>query len=323
MADKIVLENTKCKLCGSKTPAHFLDCMDFQHGVEGKFTLVKCSKCGLVYQNPRPSEKTLALAYPLEYQPYSNFIRRKPEGWKFGLRKKLLGCFYNYPFKFGFQWKIILFPLYALQKLKKSKILPFCGKGRLLEIGCGTGEQLLSLQDLGWKAKGIEFSKDAAETGKRNGADITVGRIEDTQLKEKFDVVLMIYVFEHLSEPGITLDKIRKILDKNGRLVLDIPNIDSFESAIFKEKWFPLEMPRHFYQFSPATIRQMLEMHGFEVESILHDPTSKRFLQSLNYVLGTKGLEHNKFLSMLLFPLTYKFAFLGKGPIIRVTAKIM
>lgn len=318
----LVMKEVECKLCFSKKNCFFLRGKDFQHGIGDNFVLVKCKNCGLVYTNPRIASKDLEKIYPENYVPYQEFKKKQKNYLKFFIQKSVLANYYNYPFKKSFLVKFLFFPFYLFQKIKKSKVLPFIGKGRLLEIGAGNGANLFFLKSLGWRVTGIEFSGKAAETAKKNGLNIVVGRAENVSLNQKFDLVLMIYLFEHLGDPAKVLRKTKKWLAKNGLLVIDVPNIDSIEFKVFKEKWFPLELPRHFYHFSPKTITLMLEKHGFKVIKIQHDPSPKRFLQSINYVFNTKGLENKKFLRLLVFPFTYFFALIGKSATMRVIAQV-
>jgi SAM-dependent methyltransferase len=310
-----------CILCKTKDFELLLVGEDKQHGVPGKWSLLKCLGCGLIATFPCPSQKELSSFYPEEYVPFTAFHPKKGTLQQ-KIRQALLEEWYGYPGKKRWTRKALLFPFFLVQNLKGSKILFYHGKGRLLEIGTGSAAHLYYLREQGWKTTGIEPNPNAAERAQKNhGLRVLTGTLEQTRFSpHSFDVVLMEYVFEHVLEPNKTLQRLHEILDKNGLFVLDVPNINALEFKLFKENWFPLELPRHVFHFSPKTLSALLEKHGFEIVKIQHDPTPKRFLQSLNYTFRIQGLEYNKLLHMLFFPFTFLFALLGRGASMRITA---
>lgn len=80
----------------------------------------------------------------------------------------------------------------------------------------------------------------------------------------------MFQVFEHLAEPVKYLDLISKIIKKGGLLVMSFPNIDSFQSRLFKGKWFHLDPPRHLFFLAPKVFKQIMHNYGLELVSEKH-----------------------------------------------------
>ena len=113
------------------------------------------------------------------------------------------------------------------------------GAGALLDIGCGDGNFISYMEDLGWNAFGVEVDKDVI----KNVPENLKTRIElvNTSLDEadfgteSFDVVSLWNVFEHISDSDNLLDTVKRILKKNGLLVMQVPNIESLEARIFKK----------------------------------------------------------------------------------------
>lgn len=307
-----------CALCGKKDFLLLLRGRDLQHGTPGSWSLLECRDCGLVSTHPLPSPQQLKEAYPEDYTPYAAFRPRKGT-FRQRVRGALLREWHGYPGKKRLFLKIALFPLYLFQVAFASKVIPFRGKGRLLEVGTGAADHLYYLREQGWNVKGVEPDAGSAERARREfGLDVRQGTLDSVSFPPySFDVVLLEYVFEHLPEPSQALERIYKILDTRGLLVLDVPNISALEFSLFRENWFPLELPRHLFHFSPVTLRRFLESRGFTLLSLRQDPGPKRFLQSLDYAWGRTGLEHVRWLHFLLFPLTFLFALLGKGPTMR------
>ena len=66
-----------CPRCSSKEFRTIYKAQDYLYKVEGEFTVTKCKKCGLWYQNPRPVEMELQNLYPEEYLPHQNQARNE------------------------------------------------------------------------------------------------------------------------------------------------------------------------------------------------------------------------------------------------------
>jgi SAM-dependent methyltransferase len=144
----------------------------------------------------------------------------------------------------------------------------------VLDIGCGAGELLLRLKELGCNAYGIDVdeitSKYLRETMNLNvvNCDIDNGTHFQADL---FDVVVMRHSLEHTHNPVNVIHEVRRIMKSGGLLVIGVPNIDSFVSKITTDKWRGLDIPRHLFHFNPSTISTLLYQIGFSVESIHHE----------------------------------------------------
>ena len=143
--------------------------------------------------------------------------------------------------------------------------LPFYIKGgRIIDVGCGRGDFLFRMKELGWDVLGIETDLLAAEIAKRRGIPVDTRPLEKTCLPENWaDAVIMNHVIEHIYDPVSELTECRRLLKKGGRLVLYTPNTLSLGHEIFRRAWRGLEPPRHLHIFSPATIRTALFLAGF------------------------------------------------------------
>lgn len=247
-----------CDLCGSKNlDLHLKDVTTWEH--PGKFTFVKCQSCGLVFLNPRPKPDQISKYYPPERYWADEDIRKPPrrlitKKWK-RLREKTYGLLYKEIFR--------RFP-------KPAKIL---------DIGCGTGGFLTGFKERGWQVLGTEISPEAASFSQKvYGFPVKVGDLLELDFSgEKFNVVTLNGVLEHLFSPRESLEKINQLLEQDGLLVIVIPNIESLGARIFGKDWWALQPPRHLYHFSPKTIRTLLEKTGFKVLSINHFNWNQNF----------------------------------------------
>jgi ubiquinone/menaquinone biosynthesis C-methylase UbiE len=242
------METTTCNLCGSAKARHLYRVWDYfmqNPNIEGDY--VQCEECGLVYQNPRPSNEELAKLYPEEYLPFTVILNPETQGGHFiqsirtaGLRKR---C----------------------QAIIRSK-----SGGRLLDIGCGTGDFLIAMAQIpGWELHGVELSPDAARIAGQRGLNIFTGMLEQAAYpQEFFDAITLWDVFEHLPDPSKSLMEIHRVLKPDGMVVLRLPNARSLNARLFGPYWAGFDFPRHLYVFDPNTLRQMLKQHGFKVLSI-------------------------------------------------------
>lgn len=149
--------------------------------------------------------------------------------------------------------------------LKATRNYPRRGK-RLLEIGSNVGLFLDVATRLGWTARGIEPSGWAVELGRENfEVAIQQGTVE--QLEEpaaSADVIVMLDVLEHLTDPLAALRRLRPVLDDDGLLVLSTVNLSGLHARIRDGNW-PWFIRSHLHYFSPETLHAMLRLAGYRM----------------------------------------------------------
>ncbi len=141
---------------------------------------------------------------------------------------------------------------------------------KILDVGCGSGSFLNFLKKkYSFELTGLEIEGDAALRAKDNNKGFTLltGFLKTTDFKAPFDLITMYHVFEHLLTPHEDLEHIKKIINPNGKLVISIPNIDSWQASIFKDKWFHLDVPRHLIFFKPKDFKKMMQSKNFEINN--------------------------------------------------------
>lgn len=138
---------------------------------------------------------------------------------------------------------------------------------RLLDVGAGTGSFVKMAAAHDFQAIGIEPSDLAAEYARRElGADVRTGFLEACEPEMSgFDVVCMWHVLEHAVDPLALLRAVRERLKPEGRLVLEVPNVDSVGAGIMKGRWAHLDPEAHVCHFAPGSLRTALETAGFDV----------------------------------------------------------
>jgi 2-polyprenyl-3-methyl-5-hydroxy-6-metoxy-1,4-benzoquinol methylase len=138
---------------------------------------------------------------------------------------------------------------------------------RFLDIGCATGLLLEHMRDeKGWDVQGVEVCGEAVEYGrKQRRLSIFHGTVEDAHFPGgSFDLVHASHVIEHVTDPKAFLRELRRLLRPGGYLVVSTPNIDGFQSRLFKERWRSA-IPDHMVLFSKRTLQAILSAAGFTV----------------------------------------------------------
>lgn len=320
------MEKTDCNLCGSGEAVPVCEPRERLLGEE-TFSVVRCLQCGLLYTNPRPSKGEMGKYYPPAYSAFQVTIplRLFPAGTsarveiKNFLRRKILALYYGYfggshlPDPVCALLRVLLLPL----KYRVGSSFPARVEGgRALDVGCGAGQYLSWLRELGWEVQGVEADEKTARlAGEKLGLEILSGDFETIPLQEnRFDVVTLWHSLEHMRDPLGTLQKVFRILREGGKVLIGIPSAVSLEARLFRSSWWGWEVPRHFYHFSPNTVSAVLKNAGFREIRIEHLPNVRNILLSLRNIVTDicpskrrvvekfPESERSRFLAIVLVP---------------------
>ena len=157
-------------------------------------------------------------------------------------------------------------------------------KGSLLDIGAATGFFLEIAQRFGFVVSGVEISDYAASLAREKGINVisgTLGGLPDRS--GPYDVVTMLDVIEHVSDPRAELTRVHSLLETNGLLVINTPDVGSFYAQALGTRWHLLVPPEHLFYFNRSTMRTMLEESGYRV--LLITTIGKKF--TLPYIFKT------------------------------------
>ncbi len=154
--------------------------------------------------------------------------------------------------------------------------------GKLLDIGAATGFFMKIAKTRGFSVSGIEISAFAAQKGRKEGLEIVTGDlIEHKYGNESFDVITMFDVLEHVPDPKAIIFEVRRILKKDGLLLVNTPDAESLLAKILGKNWHLIMPPEHINYFSPKNLGDYLSKNGFSV--LLSTKIGKRF--TLQYIL--------------------------------------
>ena len=233
MSDPRYEEVKECVLCGEKERKFVFK--------DGKFSVLRCSSCGLVFVSPRLTQK--ALLEEVYNENYWHSSSPKEKGYADYAGEEML---YIKTFR-----KRIKF----IERFTK----PF---GKVLDVGCAAGYFLSVAKEKGWECSGIEPSYPIAQIAKKRlpGTKIHIGLVDDAPFeKESFDVVTLWDVVEHTLNPVSFVKKAVGFLKPGGLLIVETQNVDSLFARILGKKWQHFKLEEHLYHFSPYTLRILLE----------------------------------------------------------------
>ena len=223
---------TKCPLCKSGLFLNLKEITDYAVSKE-KFTLCQCSKCELIFTNPRPDQINIQSYYESE-----NYISHQNKS------NNLTNLLY----------KIVRF--YTIRQKVNWLNSYNQYKGNLLDMGCGTGYFLNAAKKNGWKVTGVETNKTARKIAKDKGLKVFT-EIEKIDNKKIFNCISLFHVLEHVHELRKTLKKIIQRLDENGVLMIAVPNISSLDAQYYGENWAAWDVPRHLYHFDKSSMQYL------------------------------------------------------------------
>ena len=225
--------------------------------------IVRCRDCGLNYLNPQPTQEELAKYYPKDYYSFIESDASKRLSVSDALRYKLIrSAIVGY---FGKDQESHSSKTFYTKFLRHrfGGAPEYLKKGRILDVGCGDGFFLSIVKEIGWDVFGVEINKEAADKANKRGLNVFCGNLEDAGYAENyFDVIRLSHSFEHFTTPYDTLSYACKILKHKGKLIISVPNFDSFSSRIFSRNWAGLDVPRHLFFFTASSMRKMLESAG-------------------------------------------------------------
>jgi SAM-dependent methyltransferase len=151
------------------------------------------------------------------------------------------------------------------QEDKLHKVQAHRQGGSLLDVGCADGLFLHLAQSAGWEVRGVEMAESSAAYARETyQLDVLPGDLRHANFPDQyFDVITFWHVLEHLHDPLGELHEAYRVLKPEGLLVVDVPNIASWQANFFGADWRALDVPRHLYHFSPDTLKAMLARAGF------------------------------------------------------------
>lgn len=240
MEQKDYIFVNECPICNSKHIKAELELNDYFLSKE-KFFINECKSCGFRFTNPQPLESEIE-----KYYNSNEYISHNSSNG--GLMSYLYRCIRG-----------------VSMKRKYRVIRSRYEKGSILDYGCGEGEFLKYCQSHGWKCEGIELNSKARKIASNSGIDVNTPELFFSLPENKFDVITMWHVMEHIYDLKGFITQAKIVLKPDGMLVIAAPNFNSYDAKYYKKYWAAYDVPRHLWHFSSQNIEALMLDNGFKM----------------------------------------------------------
>ena len=139
-------------------------------------------------------------------------------------------------------------------------------KGKILDIGAGTGDFLLECKNQNWDILGIEPNDKAK--GIALGKGVKFGDTIEKLESNSFDVITMWHVLEHVPDVEHQVAELKRLLKPSGTIIIAVPNFKSYDANHYKEFWAAYDVPRHLWHFSKTAIEKLFDKQNMNLEDV-------------------------------------------------------
>ena len=215
---------------------------------EESFPVFECAGCGLLFQDSSRVKDRLGEFYPDDY-------------WWEGKDGLLSSLERGYR-----EWMVRHDHVRFLERVFTAQ-----RDLRLLDIGCGGGLFVRLAREAGFDAWGLETSERAVELAHREGNHwITAGDESTFEVDDadRFDIVTLFHVLEHVVDPFRYLRKVQKLMRKPGHLIVQVPNRSSWQARLLGRRWYGLDCPRHLCNYTSYSLLYLLGRAGFRIQRV-------------------------------------------------------
>jgi SAM-dependent methyltransferase len=259
-----------CPACGGAgSPADGAVPLDYEYGVRParRFAFLGCVDCQSEWLSPRPEPDEVLGFYPAGYHAYHD--------------------------DHGVVASILVSLRARLRARQYGRLLPATG-GWLFDVGAGDCRHFAELaRHPGVRFAGVEINPQMAARARAHGYDVEPGMLEQIDLAphlDRYHVVSMNHVLEHVLDPGEVLRRVWRILKPGGWVVGQLPTLSSWEHRAFGAVWAGYHFPRHLQLFSRSGLVRLFAGNGFTDVRVRSTPHVQTALSMQNWLVS-RGLR--------------------------------
>ncbi|MEV4106450.1 class I SAM-dependent methyltransferase [Nonomuraea sp. NPDC049695] len=257
---------TRCPACQAPGAVHWARARDVEYCTSDQdYDYYRCVRCSAVFLDPMPVDR-LAQIYPANYYAYApderSVIHRIKD---------------------------------RLDAVRLQRILSMMSGDDLqvLDVGGGDGWQLDVVRAIDRRVtftQVVDLDQDAQARAVARGHDFFCGRVEDFASERRFDLILLINLIEHVSDPGEVLSTLRRHLTPQGVILIKTPNMDSLDARLFRNRnWGGYHCPRHWVLFDRKNFTRLAGRCGFAVRRFAYTQGAPFWSTSVLAELARRG----------------------------------
>lgn len=288
------MENeTSCVACFSKDfEPRFEEVSDYLYGAPGFWALHECKHCRTLQLQPIPSVDDIPKFYETYFthnesatasgqdnSPIRSYIVRK------------VRAAYEDSGLFAIAGRTVIRFCAPRTAQALARSYGFMQPGNrpldILDFGCGDGDLICRLSRIGHRTIGLDFDQKALAVCRSRGLDVyEASKLEHLE-SFRFDVVACMNVIEHVTDPDMLLQQLKRLLKPEGVLLIETPNAGSLLAHRLGAAWRGLETPRHLNIFSTQGLTSLLNRNGFSIER-------ERFIPCADFMARSSDIDNNK-----------------------------
>ncbi len=270
-----------CQICGNEKNNRTHTAREMMFGTRDEFPYLECGNCGTVQLIEIPD---LARYYPAEYYSFNSDSIEIEASFRRRIAARFIG-------KHLVTGKSLVGRRFAEMRPELTRLLPsslldpdvrISFDTRILDFGCGGGELLRTLRAFGFRS--LAGADAFIDENKTFSGYVKIHKAGLADLEPAFDLIMLHHSFEHLPDPRVSLNEIRRLLTDTGTCLIRIP-LASYAWKKYGVNWVQLDPPRHLFLYTEHSFRQLAEGSGFEVEKVVYDSTAFQFSASEQYML--------------------------------------
>jgi 2-polyprenyl-3-methyl-5-hydroxy-6-metoxy-1,4-benzoquinol methylase len=280
--------NIKCIICGNEKNNRILKIKEMMFGFHDVFDYLECDKCGCLQIINIPPD--LGKYYPA-HDYYSiqktqrnstikDFFIKELNKYTI-LNNSIIGklIYYNYPNRFN----------------KSIGSTGINRESKLLDVGCGIGNLLFSLKDIGFQhLYGIEPFLDTEII--KDSLKIFNRTIEEFKCEYKFDLVIWRSSFEHTKNQLENLKKTSELMEKNGSAIISMPIKTDYIWHKYCENWVQIDAPRHLLIHTIKSFEILTKNTDLRIKKIIFDSFDFQFWGSEQYLRNIPLMSEKSYL---------------------------
>jgi 2-polyprenyl-3-methyl-5-hydroxy-6-metoxy-1,4-benzoquinol methylase len=235
-----------CPLCAGPSD-HFACAEDVEYFTSDRTIDYRhCRACGILFADPMLSDR-LAQIYPANYYSFAPTRRSFAETVKTMLDRRFLRR--------------------LTQKIAGPEL-------RVLDVGGGTGwllDQIRICDPRITATEVVDIDEKAGAIARAKGHSYFLGPFETFETNQRFDLILMLNLVEHVARPDLMLEKARSLLAPGGRIVIKTPNFDALDARLFRHRsWGGYHAPRHFILFTKESFTKLASGSGLSIATFAY-----------------------------------------------------